>query len=941
VPRDGETTRLHGTITKVTPTEFKAQIEGSSRVVHVRPDARQAKHADDVLDTGEIQTRLPGAEAVRETEVATPEFEAPFSLTSEVAERKGKQTTLFQSETLTPDLLKRWTEDVKRRAGSDLREFNVDLTREGDLHLDLLVVERGAQRAGLGSKVMKELTRFADAHGRRLTLQLANKNDRFGTTSRARLVKFYKRFGFVENKGRYKDFALSLYAHMYREPSLPGREGNRNDRGANLKAWFGDSQVVDEDGDPLVVYHGTTANFDTFDAERGNIESDFGKGIYFSNNPRDVGANYAGIGPDLTAKLEQDRERLLQEYEYDTDTQKRVADYMQRHGLVSEGDAIERMSSERFVQHLGLTMPVYLKLENPVIIGGPNETRLEMEQQIDEEGEFIDEEPTGTLVRFATALKELAGEDAIPGLNRIFEQADYESITAKQIVQILKADARFSTRENRETGEFDGAELVRQAFEKAGFDGIIDHSVDEKFGSQRRIGKSMEGMDEETVHYIAFRPDQIKSAIGNAGTFDPATPNILFQGEPAGRIKVKEVRGAIRFGPDRQFTISLLQRADLSTFLHESGHFFFEVFADVADQARAIAEAERTPLQQQLIADYDQALKEFGAKSRADVGTKQHEQFARSFEAYLFEGKAPSLELQPLFSRFRAWLTGVYRTLRRLNVELSPEVRRVFDRLLASDRAIADAEARRGVAPMFLTAAEAGMEPGEFALYTKTIAEASATARAQLDRKLLAEIRREQTAAWKAQEADIRQQVTEEQQQQPVYRALSAVQKGEHPNGQPLIEGLEPRPLKLSRAILVERYGEDRLRRLPKNPYVYSIDGGMDPDVVAGMFGFTSGDQMLTAMETAPPMDAVIDTQTKTRMLSLHGSLLLDGTLPEAAQQAVANTERELVIRQELRALAKKRRELDPFIKQQQRASKEGDRPGATREGIRAALVRR
>lgn len=35
-----------------------------------------------------------------------------------------------------------------------------------------------------------------------------------------------------------------------------------------FKSWFGDSKVVDEDGNPLVVYHGTTANFDSFSHDK-------------------------------------------------------------------------------------------------------------------------------------------------------------------------------------------------------------------------------------------------------------------------------------------------------------------------------------------------------------------------------------------------------------------------------------------------------------------------------------------------------------------------------------------------------------------------------------------------------------------------------------------------------------------------------------------------
>jgi hypothetical protein len=60
---------------------------------------------------------------------------------------------------------------------------------------------------------MNELTQLADESGRRLTLTAAKD---FGTTSLPRLKAFYKRFGFVENKGRNTDFTIS--DSMYRPP---------------------------------------------------------------------------------------------------------------------------------------------------------------------------------------------------------------------------------------------------------------------------------------------------------------------------------------------------------------------------------------------------------------------------------------------------------------------------------------------------------------------------------------------------------------------------------------------------------------------------------------------------------------------------------------------------------------------------------------------------
>ncbi|MDR2488736.1 MAG: hypothetical protein LBD42_04515 [Desulfovibrio sp.] len=52
-----------------------------------------------------------------------------------------------------------------------------------------------------------------------------------------------------------------------------------------FKKWFGDSKVVDEDGRPLVVYHGTYAgDIDAFDPSRMR-EGAYGKGFYFAESP--------------------------------------------------------------------------------------------------------------------------------------------------------------------------------------------------------------------------------------------------------------------------------------------------------------------------------------------------------------------------------------------------------------------------------------------------------------------------------------------------------------------------------------------------------------------------------------------------------------------------------------------------------------------------------
>lgn len=76
-----------------------------------------------------------------------------------------------------------------------------------------IVVKKEDRNRGLGSKAMKAITDHADQHGHKLVLSPSSD---FGG-SKSRLNKFYKRHGFVENKGRNKDF--STRETMYREPS--------------------------------------------------------------------------------------------------------------------------------------------------------------------------------------------------------------------------------------------------------------------------------------------------------------------------------------------------------------------------------------------------------------------------------------------------------------------------------------------------------------------------------------------------------------------------------------------------------------------------------------------------------------------------------------------------------------------------------------------------
>jgi GNAT superfamily N-acetyltransferase len=56
------------------------------------------------------------------------------------------------------------------------------------------------RKQGVGTAIMQELCEFADRHAAEIRLTPASKGDNAATTSRARLIRFYKRFGFAADK---------------------------------------------------------------------------------------------------------------------------------------------------------------------------------------------------------------------------------------------------------------------------------------------------------------------------------------------------------------------------------------------------------------------------------------------------------------------------------------------------------------------------------------------------------------------------------------------------------------------------------------------------------------------------------------------------------------------------------------------------------------------
>jgi hypothetical protein len=522
---------------------------------------------------------------------------------------------------------------------------------------------------------------------------------------------------------------------------------------------------------------------------------------------------------------------------------------------------------------------------------------------------------------------------------RVIDDLDYlvESINSAAAVaeRLGFADAAAMMREAA-TATAPGTSQVYEAYLR------VPPDAPEFHATAKTLGQVVAGLDVRTVpgraavvhlddgnkiFYVADST-QIKSATDNAGTFDPSDPSILRQKTD------DDNRGEIVFNKSRtSFRVQLLENADLSTVVHEMGHFYLEVLGDISSSVPADA-TDVEPGLAAIKRDYETILAWLGASDRDTITEEQHEKFARGFEAYLFEGKAKlPLHMRGVFARFASWMAQVYKSPEALQVQLTDEVRGVFDRLVAADDAIANANAEAKIELFFATAEEMGVSPREFQAYIELATRENDNARATLQRRIMKELTRERTVWWKERREEVRRDVAGEVHAEKVYQALAALQKGERPDGTPMPE--DSQDLKISRESIVRRYGKDRLAALPK-PWVYTNDGGVDVEQVAELFGFTSGDELLLELAGAEKMDAKINRVTNERMKQRYGDMRNDGQLEKQARQIVQDN-RGAVLTLELQALAKKARQVRPFV---QAAVKDREAEQRSAERAIAAALR-
>lgn len=127
-------------------------------------------------------------------------------------------------------------------------------------------------------------------------------------------------------------------------------------------------------------------------------------------------------------------------------------------------------------------------------------------------------------------------------------------------------------------------------------------------------------------------------------------------------------KGSVTFRPeDGKAIVRMFKASDISTGVHEVAHIW------------------RRTLSADKLATFEN---HYGVED--GHWTEAHEeQFARDFEKYLADGKAPKPSLQAHFDNFKAWLGRIYASAKNspLKGEMHPDLRDAFDRMMGRDRA--------------------------------------------------------------------------------------------------------------------------------------------------------------------------------------------------------------------------------------------------------------
>ena len=476
----------------------------------------------------------------------------------------------------------------------------------------------------------------------------------------------------------------------------------------NFRAWFGNSKVVDENGKPMVVYHGTAEQFDTFKKQKANdnlgrsMGLGLGKNKFYLTTERAAGEAFAnsavsmgrGKSPQVM-ELYLSMQKPMTQTEYESRLAEKYSqyehsnprqegyDYRQRDKAIAALDKEIRAEGYDGIwdQESG-QIAVYEPTQIKSIYNGgewsrvnPNVLNQTVEQFVSENYEQL-EELHNQVIEMS---KDPAKQITIEGL----DDADWQAMAGDGTIQLYDVDVvkiflkggdeieehkseandivLKALYDKLASGEIDGFEITTldgkltyyftRGFyggevRKTSWDakGPISHSEYNSFNDFRHDGNSLNG---EQIRYYT-----------DVSLFQKvADPESLYQ-------DAREIAKGSLEHTDIGNIIRMLEASDVSTMAHESGHLFRRTLSQpLLQEFTTWAGFESVGEFQELEAKFwanDPDLSDADRTRYEDA----EEKFARGFEQYLMDGSAPTAGLKAVFKQFQMYLFSIYKKVK-------------------------------------------------------------------------------------------------------------------------------------------------------------------------------------------------------------------------------------------------------------------------------------
>jgi site-specific DNA-cytosine methylase len=437
--------------------------------------------------------------------------------------------------------------------------------------------------------------------------------------------------------------------------------------------------------------------------------------------------------------------------------------------------------------------------------------------------------------------------------------------------------------------------------------------------------KEFIGIDEFEVEASGMTPRNIISRIRRF-----YTERELLQRPEAGGTP----RGSLWIVGD-EYILSLLEH-DMSTFAHEVGHIYM---AELERLVRIGLVSDELRDDWELLNGW--FLERFG-KRWEDMGTLEretaHETFADALLDYYTKAESPSAKLEKAFENQRRWLMRLYNNGKKMNVEVNPEMKGLFDRMLATQREIDQAVAFREMMPW--TSEEMSKHPGTGEVRRGQHNEQIEDFRSRVGQRAFADRQR----AIARNEAEWKQEIKDEMSLEPPYKAYEQIREA---------------GIGIDREQALTLWGKQvvaDMKKVSPRLIAQEIEQGLDPNVLAVKSGFADADSMrqtllsvlppkaeaqrrldLRSMESDldhDPREAILDGDELERLVQMRRNMYArakKGTITRLEKQAFVNTAQRLIGRMPTRKamdVSTFMNEMEKHIALERKANAEDDMDG-------------